>query len=134
MAGLPNSVSSLPSNDGISFLEKASHRRLGNVSQAEAEVALRRTIKFSGKDMGEADLLTAARSTLGYPYLMQLVRYHLWEFSADRNTISFDDVHDGVLIARREFEGCVLELTRRRGVVGVDLPLPKDYVARALVE
>jgi hypothetical protein len=174
-------------NDNVSFLRRASRRRLGNVSQAEAEVALRRTIEFGGKSIEGDDLSAAARSTLGYPYLMQLVGYHLWEASADHDTISSDDVRDGVLIARSEFEECVLGSTcrvlsdgdrrflvamlpdegesriadiatrmgvisnyashyrrrleeqgvvstRRRGVVVVDLPLLKDYVARMAAE
>ena len=187
MAGLPNNVSSLLGNDDVSFLRRASRRRLGNVSQAEAEVALRRTIEFGGKGIEGGDLSVAAQSTLGYPYLMQLVGYHLWEASAGRDTISTDDVRDGVLIAKGEFEERVLESTcralsdgdrrflvamlpdegesriadiaarmgvtsnyashyrrrleekgvvstHRRGVVGVDLPLLKDYVARTMEE
>ena len=182
MAGLPHDVDSLVSNEDVSFLRRAARHRIGNVSQAEAQIALRRTIELGDRSIGGAALATAAEATLGYPYLMQLVGFHSWDVGAPSPYISESDVRDGIALAQADFKQRVLDATyrtlsavdirfleamlpdegnstlsdvaarmgvrsnyasryrirleeqgiiseRRRGVVGFDLPLFKEYVA-----
>lgn len=186
MAGLPHEVSMLVSDEEVSFLRRAARYHLGNVTDEEARIALRRTIEFGGRDIAQDDLGHAAHATLGYPYLMQLVGYHIWEAGSDSTTISLRDVEDGTALARVEFEQRVLEATyhslsegdvrfleamlpdegdsrladiaarmgvssnyashyrrrleeqgvvsaRRRGIVGIDLPMLKEYVRKCKV-
>lgn len=183
MAGLPHDVSALVSNEDVSFLRRAAQHHLRNVSEEEAELALRRTVEFGHRSIGPIQLARAAKATLGYPYLMQLVGYYLWEAGNPSATISSEDVDYGIMIAQREFQQRVLEATyrtlsegdirfleamvpdegdsylrdiakrlgvtsnyashyrrrleaqgvvstRRRGVVGIDLPLFKEYVSK----
>ena len=183
MAGLPHDVSALLSDEDVSFLRRSARHTLGNVTREEAEVALRRTIEYGKRGIGKDELSKAAAATLGYPYLMQLVGYHIWDIGNSEEDISGADVRDGVLLAQADFENRVLSATYqslsdgdirfmeamlpdegasrlsdiaarmgvasnyashyrrrleeqgivsslRRGVVGVDLPLFKEYVAK----
>lgn len=79
MAGLPRSVSQLISGESTSFLRRAQKISLGRIPDLEVASTIRKTIEDAGKTIGEKALESAVRTAQGYPYMLQLVGYHLWE-------------------------------------------------------
>jgi hypothetical protein len=113
MAGLPGKVVGLFQHDSASFLRRAFQQQLGAVSQSEVEISLRKTIESSGRAIGKQALVDAARSTGGFPFLIQLVGYHIWRQSPERKGISEQDVSDGIRIAKDDMNRMILETTIR---------------------
>ena len=112
MAGLPSSVAQLISDDSVSFLRRARQQHLGRVSDAETEVAFRRTIVGGGALIDDDAVAAALAAIEGYPYMLQLVGYWTWE-QADSPTIGEDDVRRGVRLALQELRDGVLAATYR---------------------
>ncbi|CAN5709135.1 hypothetical protein BH24ACT4_BH24ACT4_26370 [soil metagenome] len=54
-------------------------------------------------------LRRAAEATGGYPFLIQLVGYHLWRRHPRDQTITVDDVEAGIIAARRRLGSLVHE-------------------------
>lgn len=113
MAGLPYDVSALLGNDDVSFLRRSVQHVLTNVSLADAELALRRTVEDAGRSVSEEALRLAARCSGGYPYLMQLIGFRMWAVDVRSGEISKHDAEDGVRLARLDFERQVLAATYR---------------------
>lgn len=82
LAGLPSKVSSLVSSDTVSFLRRARTHRLKRISDEEAKIALTTTLAQGQRSL-EGDALTnAVKAIDGFPYLLQLMGFYLWEESA----------------------------------------------------
>lgn len=113
-AGLTAGVMNLLGEDGPTFLRRAYPEELSTIPVDEVEAALRATFERSGVRIDEDALTSAAESTAGYAYLIQLVGYNVWRAaqvraSGEFDAISAEDVEKGVVVARREFERTVLE-------------------------
>jgi hypothetical protein len=113
MAGLPGKVVGLLQHDSVSFLRRAFQRQLDAVSQSEVEVSLRKTVEASGRTIGKQALSDAAKSTGGFPFLIQLIGYHIWRQLPERKRISEQDVSDGIRIAKDDMNRMILETTIR---------------------
>ena len=98
-AGLPRAVDELLTDSQITFLRRADRRDLRDVALDDVAQALKTTIDDNGRGISPEALQLAARSTGGYPFMIQLVGYHIWR-QADGNTITEDAVHRGVDQAR----------------------------------
>lgn len=115
-AGLAAGVMNLLGEDGPTFLRRAHPEELDTIPVGEVEAVLRATFEKNGVQIDEGALATAADSTAGYAYLIQLVGYNVWRAAQVRgggefDAISAEDVEKGVIAARREFERTVLEAT-----------------------
>jgi len=79
MAGLPEVVSEILNDDVLTFFRRANQVYLKNVGISLVEQEYRNV--FSRENNGISDILLkeAAIKTYGYPYLIQLVGYYLWE-------------------------------------------------------
>ncbi len=113
-AGLTAGVMNLLGEDGPTFLRRAYPEELDTIPVDEVEAALKATFEKSGVCIGTDALATAADSTAGYAYLIQLVGYYVWRAAQVRtggelDAISMEDVEKGIVSARREFERTVLE-------------------------
>lgn len=113
-AGLTAGVMNLLGEDGPTFLRRAYPEELDTIPVGEVEAALRATFEKNGVRIDKEALATAADSTAGYAYLIQLVGYNVWRAAQVRgggefDAISAEDVEKGVAVARREFERTVLE-------------------------
>ena len=113
-AGLTAGVMNLLGEDGPTFLRRAYPEELDTIPVGEVEVALRATFEKNGVRIDEDELASAAGSTAGYAYLIQLVGYNIWRAAQVRTGGEFDavsavDVEKGIVAARREFERTVLE-------------------------
>ncbi|WP_417564204.1 ATP-binding protein [Microbacterium sp.] len=109
MAGLPSAVSALLNDDVLTFLRRAHRTTLEDVSLDAVEAALGQTITTEGRSITPAGLAKAAAATLGYPFLIQLVGFHIWRQHPDTTEISAGDVDAGIQGARRRLGTSVHE-------------------------
>ena len=108
-AGLPAAISDLLNDDVLTFLRRADRHALGAVSLDEVAQALREPIEGTGRSIGEPECRIAAEATNGYPFLIQLVGYHIWRQNRTTAVVSAADVDEGVVAARRRIGSLVLE-------------------------
>lgn len=111
MAGLPSKVLSLLRNDSVSFLRRSCQHRLGRISDAEVQDALRMTVEEGGRSIAPDALLAAVEAIEGFPYMMQLVGHRMWSQHPDQPDISLEDARVGIAMARRDFAERVLDAT-----------------------
>ncbi|HEY9307901.1 MAG TPA: ATP-binding protein [Microbacterium sp.] len=109
MAGLPSAVSALLNDDVLTFLRRAHRVTLEDVALDAVGAALRETISANGRTIAPGDLERASAATLGYPFLIQLVGFHIWRQSPESTAISADDVDTGIQAARRRLGTTVHE-------------------------
>lgn len=108
-AGLPSAVSAVLNDDVLTFLRRADRHSLGRVSLADVAVAITEPIKRGERQLSEGLAARAAEATGGYPFLIQLVGYHIWRQQPRRNEISAADVDAGIVAARRRLGSLVHE-------------------------
>jgi len=79
LAGLPSVVTDILNDDILSFLRRAKQIELENVELAIVEHEFKKVFLTNGSTLTEETVSKAAASTYGYPYLIQLVGYYLWD-------------------------------------------------------
>lgn len=113
MAGLPYNIERAKSDKRISFVRRAQQRKLGRVSDAEVGEAIRKTVKDGGRYIGDEALEVAVSAAAGFPFMIQLVGYRMWERNPENREISVDDARIGSVLAQEELRSYVLESTYR---------------------
>jgi Cdc6-like AAA superfamily ATPase len=113
MAGLPPKVSSLLRDDSISFLRRAFQHHLEAVNESEVQFSLKKTIELAGRKIDSDALDIAAKSTKGFPFMIQLVGYQIWRQNAQGEYISLEDVETGIALAEKDLERMIFEATYR---------------------
>jgi hypothetical protein len=109
MAGLPQAISELLTDAPITtFMRRADRHELNDVQPEAVAQALREPIEQSGKHIEDQALTAAVEATGGYPFLIQLVGFHVWKQSRE-GAIDSDAVRAGVDAARRRFGSLVQE-------------------------
>lgn len=108
MAGLPAAISAVLSDDVTTFLRRADKHTLADVEVADVQAALRETITQNGRTIDAEALQRCAEATNGYPFLIQLVGYHVWR-SAQDDHISVEAAERGIDAARRRLGSLVHE-------------------------
>ncbi len=112
MAGLPSAVSDLLRADTqervLTFLRRADKRVLADVDVDEVRDALQRTFAEHGRILSSEAADAAAHATYGYPFLIQLVGFHVWR-AAETDAVSLADVERGVEAARERLGSLVTE-------------------------
>lgn len=113
-AGLPQMVSDLFNDEVITFLRRAKTNVLSDIPLEEVQNAFLDTFSASGVSITEEQLTTATEATHGYPYMIQLVGYHIWDAAdvRDSDTITDEDVEQGIHEARIDLDNavCIPEL------------------------
>ncbi len=99
MAGLPAAVTSLLSDEVLTFLRRADRHQLEALDIEEVQDALEKTIGENGRRIEPGLTGLAAKASGGYPYLVQLVGYHIWR-NARSDTIGRTAVERGIHDAR----------------------------------
>jgi AAA ATPase domain len=109
-AGLPAAVSDLLNEGVATFLRRADRIDLHAASITEVERSFTETFASAGMTLGEGLARDAAEATGGYPFLIQLVGYHLWQ-EAEKTSGDLDAgaVARAVTAARRRNERVVIE-------------------------
>lgn len=113
-AGLPQMISDLFDDEVITFLRRARTNVLANVPIDEVKESFAQTFEDSGMSLDTSLVEKAAVATAGYPYMIQLVGYYIWDAADAREStvISKDDVNEGIREARVDLDNavCVPEL------------------------
>lgn len=108
MAGLPSAVSDLLNDDVLTFLRRAARFDLDDVPLDHVSRALEQSIVESGCTIDDDALEEATNATGGYPFMIQLVGYHVWR-AAPTARITIDDARDGAAAARKRLGSLVHE-------------------------
>jgi len=111
MAGLPGKVLQMFSDKTISFVRRAFQQRLDKVPTEDVKTSMRRTIEASGRTIATAALDKAASLTEGFPFLIQLVGYHIWKQSPFSKEITALDVEAGINSSIEAMDQMILETT-----------------------
>lgn len=113
-AGLPQMISDLFDDEVITFLRRAHTNVLANVPIDEVKESFAQTFEDSGMSLDTSLVEKAAVATAGYPYMIQLVGYYIWDAADAREStvISKEDVNEGIREARVDLDNavCVPEL------------------------
>ena len=114
LAGLPQNVSALLHDKTISFLRRAMQHRLGAIHEMhEVRETIKRTIELSGRSIDEAALEKVTDATGGYPFLIQLVGYHVWRQSPKAHEISLEDADEGIRYAVSDMNARIFDVILR---------------------
>lgn len=112
LAGLPSAVNQLLRHDEqdrvLTFLRRADRRVLADVPVEDVYDAFAQTIMQNGRTIDNDALEAAAQATFGYPFLIQLIGYHIWRVSLN-NHIDMAAVRTGIEAARRRLGSLVHE-------------------------
>jgi hypothetical protein len=111
MAGLPNNISQLLQDEKISFLRRAFQHRLDAVPNDEVAFVLRKTVETFGRAIRPEALELAAKSTQGFPFMIQLVGYNIWRQSPQRKAISLEDTRRGIELAENDMRRMIFDST-----------------------
>jgi len=79
MAGLPEVVSEILNDSVLTFFRRANQVSLRNVGISLVKQEYKNVFINTNKNLAESVIEDAAESTYGYPYLIQLIGYYLWE-------------------------------------------------------
>lgn len=125
-AGLPSLISDLLNAKVLTFLRRASIKELGDVPLTQVHEAFASTIHEAGIRIGDEALRLATDATGGYPYMIQLVGYHMWRQARRRvngpaDEITVDDVRAGIEQAKAKLgEGVCAPVVKRLSDRAID--------------
>jgi len=88
MAGLPTSISIVLNDDVLTFLNRAHKVRLEPLLLAEVSAGYANEFARQGRTIDSSVLNLIVPATKGYPYLYQLIGYHVLKFANDGQEIS----------------------------------------------
>lgn len=111
MAGLPNNMLALEKDKSVSFLRRAQKMQLGPIPDFEVKEAFERTVRDSGRTLAPTALSRAVDATGGFPFLMQLIGFRVWDQHPGSTEITEEDAQAGITLARAEFEDRILKTT-----------------------
>ncbi|MDR1422786.1 MAG: ATP-binding protein [Coriobacteriales bacterium] len=110
MAGLPHEVLPMYQDRQISFVRRAFLRKLEPVEMPEVRIAMKKTIELAGRRIEPAALEKSAESTMGLPFMIQLVGYRMFNQS-QKTTITLEDAQAGIKDAGEDMEHMILDAT-----------------------
>lgn len=91
-AGLPEGIASLLQHPGTTFLRRAQHSNLGPMSPEQTAEVLAQTAEAGGAEFDQAALRASVAMSRGYPFLIQLIGFHLFERAGRGGRITASDV------------------------------------------
>lgn len=108
-AGVPSLVDEYLDDKVLTFLRRCQRHDLGAIPMPDIRNGYMRVALDNGKTMDEDVAMRAAEATLGFPYMVQLVGYYLWQSSDTRRSavISMGDVDRAIRDAARGFQDAV---------------------------
>lgn len=110
-AGLPFAMESVVNGKTLTFLRRAVPVDLTPVGITEVAVSFERAMAESSMTIDSECSRVMAEATQGYPFMIQLVGYHVWQacHNAGLNRVTSASVVQGVQIARERFDKTVIE-------------------------
>ena len=113
MAGLPAKVTDLLRDDSISFLRRAFQHQLEPIEESEVRYSMKKTIELAGRNIEKHALDLAVKNAKGFPFMIQLIGYHIWRQNPENSDISLEDAEEGVLLAHNDLERMIYNSTFR---------------------
>ena len=101
MAGLPNAISSVLNDEILTFLNRAKKVDLNVLQIADIVACYAKALLEHKIDFDAQTLETAACATGGYPYLFQLIGYHMLKFSDGKDKLTKTTVDLAILSSKR---------------------------------
>lgn len=100
-AGLPTINSQWLNNKALTFLRRAQPEKLGEVDLDEVSEAFAETFNSTHVEISGEPLDLATQATQGYPFMIQLVGYHIWRLAAkrsqnNRTEVTVDEAKQGI--------------------------------------
>lgn len=95
-AGLPGMDSTLLHDEVITFLRRATPVTLKDIPLELVKDSFVQVLGANGKTLTERALHAATQATRGYPFMIQLVGYHVWAKAGENSLIETDQVEQGV--------------------------------------
>jgi len=100
LAGLPLVISDILNDDVLTFLRRAKQVELENIELMLIEHEFKKVFLGKSNSPTEENVQKAATATFGYPYLIQLIGYYMWEnINTSKNPGILEDV---LLISKAE--------------------------------
>ena len=100
MAGLPQHVDSILNDKTLTFLWRSNHVQLSFIDPYFMKLAYEEEFGKRNVEIDEDALDEAYLSTAGYPYLYQLIGYHLWEQKIAENRITLAEVGRAIELSK----------------------------------
>jgi hypothetical protein len=109
IAALPSLTDEVLQKNVLTFLRRSMQFTLDNVYDSEVAEAYRQTVKNSGKTISNDTSQAAAKAAAGYPYMIQLIGYYMWQHAQleARHEITTADVQYAIEISAEAFENAV---------------------------
>ena len=96
-AALPSLEDGLLSGDSATFLQRCSIHEIGRLSPTATRAAIAKPIQGLGAEIPIEGLETAVTATAGYPFMVQLVGFHIWKAAENpMMKITDADVSEGI--------------------------------------
>lgn len=111
LAGLPFNIDNLLSGKTISFLRRAVRYPIQTISDVDVASALKKTIEKNKKTITEDALALAVQEIRGFPYMLQLLGYSVYEEANGNKVINISHVTKGIDYAKEIFINGVLMST-----------------------
>ena len=131
-AGLPSIASKWLNDEVLTFLRRAQSEQLGDVPLQDVRDAFEDTFDDSGIQISGKALDMAVDATEGYPFMIQLVGYHIWRI-ASRRLRGYAGENDAEVTEEDASQGIANALSRLGDAVhGPELdglsPVDKTYL------
>jgi hypothetical protein len=107
LAGLPEAVSALLNDDVLTFLNRTKQIELGPVALNDVVAYYTLAFAQTGKTITPETVEQAAQATYGYPYLLQLIGYHLLALTGQASVITDQTLTLAVNAAKRDLVSTV---------------------------
>jgi len=102
MAGLPHAISSILSDEVLTFFNRAKKTNLQPLPLGSISVYYAKVFKELGKKISLENLEIATNATKGYPYLLQLIGFYLLEYTGDAGEITLEHIELANVNAKRD--------------------------------
>lgn len=119
MAGLPHNTSLLLLDKSVSFLRRAQLFKLERIPDFEIRKALESTFAQSERSVSDTALDRVVEAIEGFPFMMQLVGFRVWEEGTEPGLITDAQVQEGIRHAQEEMKSRVL-LSSYQELSGMD--------------
>ena len=90
-AGLPSVVDDVVNERVLTFLRRAARHSLGDIPLPDVRNAYQATVADSGLAIDSDVAMEAARASAGYPYMIQLVGYYMWQSAQRRRSHTIEE-------------------------------------------
>ena len=108
MAGLPNAISSVLNDKILTFLNRACKVDLKPLQIADVSACYAKALSDLEIEFNAKTLDSAARATDGYPYLLQLVGYHMLKLLDEEHKLTQTMVDLAITSSRRALASDVI--------------------------